>query len=65
MAERKQLIEGCLGIVVICRHHSNNGAEAGVTDSSRRLSEPPWRVLRGAPLGRSNFPALPVDSQSH
>ena len=41
MAERKQLIEDCLGTVVISRHQSNNGAEAGATESGWRLPEPP------------------------
>ena len=41
VAERKQLIEDCLGTVVISRHQSHNGAEAGATDSGWRLSEPP------------------------
>lgn len=47
--ERKQLIEDRLGTVVICRHRSKNGAEAGAMDSGWRLSEPPWRVLSGDP----------------
>ena len=33
MAERKQLIKDWLGTVVICRHQSKNGAEAGAMDS--------------------------------